>query len=161
MQWVLILGLSAVIFGIAIAVGSARNKELMEEGKIIQRCGSFWENMETFTTRVPYAAVLNAIQNTDYSDLKTDIYPNVNGQAAVLWKSSHAWNAKLTYLGENAGWQMYRFNFTGWRTRNGSPYRPDTMNMMMTRIEKMILSMDPATRVQSQKMQLKTRTRFL
>ena len=161
MQWVLILGLSAVIFGIAIAVGSARNKELMEEGKIIQRNYAFWENMETFSTGIPYAAVLNAIRGTDYSDLKTDIYPNVNGQAAVLWKSSHAWNAKLTYLGENAGRQMYRFNFTGWRTRNGSPYRPDTMNMMMTRIEKMILSMDPTTTVETHKMQLKSKTRFL
>ncbi|MBE5997203.1 MAG: hypothetical protein E7240_07630 [Lachnospiraceae bacterium] len=161
MQWVLILGLSAVIFGIAIAVGSARNKELMEEGKIIQRNYAFWENMETFSTGIPYAAVLNAIRGTDYSDLKTDIYPNVNGQAAVLWKSSHAWNAKLTYLGENAGRQMYRFNFTEWRTRNGSPYRPDTMNMMMTRIEKMILSMDPTTTVETHKMQLKSKTRFL
>ncbi|MBQ6469161.1 MAG: hypothetical protein IJJ50_03800 [Lachnospiraceae bacterium] len=161
MQWVLIIGLSAIIFGIAIAVGNSRQKELMSEGKIVKRDYSFWENMEIFSTGIPYAAVLNAVRNTDYSDLKADVYPNVNGQAAVLWKSSHAWNAKLLYAGENAGRQIYRFSFTGWRTRNGSPYRPDTMNMMMTRIEKMILAMDPSATVETHKMQLKSRPRFL
>ena len=161
MEWVTVIVISAVIFGIALAVGSAHRKNLIDEGKAIRRNGHFWESMEIFSTGIPYADVLGAVGRTEYGDIKADVYPNVNGEHAVLWKSKHAWNAKLSWLGEQEGKQIYRFSFTGWRTRNGSPYRVDTMNMMMTRIEKMILAMDPSATVETHKMQLKSRTRFI
>ena len=160
MQLVLVFLLAAVIAGVAIMLRKQKEDELVGQGKAIHRKLGFWEEAEVFSTNTPYEAVLEAVKGTDYSEMKATVYPNVNGEQAVLWKSTHAWNAMLKYTGEKEGKQTYRFAFTGWKTRNGGVYSPESMNMMVTSVEKMLLSLDPSTTVETHKMQLKTNSRL-
>lgn len=145
----------AVIVG-AIVAGSARNKRLIEEGKIIDRGTGFYENAETFTTSATYDEIEKSVRGTSFSDCSVDIlyYPD---SKSILFKSSHAWNATIKYAGTQNGKNVFQFSFPTWRTHKGVPYRIDTMNMMETSIEKIFLSIDPQTTVVSQKQKYKTK----
>ena len=158
MTFLIFLGM-AVIIGIAWYFGSQRQNRLVEEGKIIKRDGNFWESSEYFTlTGVDYSKVLEAVNNTYFSDLKVTIYPNNGGKSEILFKSSYEWNAAIDFLGEEEGKFNYKFSFTAWNTyKYGVPLRADTMNMMETKVEKMFLNLDPNTSVRTQEMKLKTR----
>ena len=48
-------------------------------------------------------------------------------------------------------------DFPAYRTRNGVPYRPDTMNVMETAVEKTFLAIDPRTRVENHRLQFKSK----
>ena len=49
-----------------------------------------------------------------------------------------------------------------WRTsRYGAPYGVNQMNMIETRLERIFLSLDEQTQVESRRLQTKTKTRFI
>ena len=160
MVWILIVGLSAALIYASMSMRKAKENELIGEGKAISREKFFWEQSETFTTCTSYETIVDEIRKRDYSDLRADVYPNVNGEKAVLWKSSYAWNAKLVYLGTKEGKSVFSFSFTAWKSRNGAPFNTNSMNVMMTSVEKIFLALDPATTVESHQMQLKSKMRL-
>ena len=55
----------------------------------------------------------------------------------------------------------YRLSFTGWRTRRGMPYNLISMNVFLTQTEKMLLSLDPETTVETHKMEIKTKSSII
>ena len=156
MAWVLVILLSAAIFGITYYVQSTKKKELISEGKMIERKSSFYEESELFTTSASYEDMLKAVSQQDFSDLKVSVTPNVEGKRIILFRSGYSWNAQLSDYGQKDGKNLLRFSFSAWRQRNGSPYNINSMNMMVTRIEKMVLSIDPSATVENHKMQTKT-----
>ena len=162
-MWIAFLIIAALI-GIAIAVGVSqynKTKQLASEGKIIQRQASFWENSELFTTIAAYEQVKEAVRNNSFSDSSVEIYYDFNGKQAILFKSSHAWNAELEYLGEQNDKKVFRLYFTAWKTQKyGTPYNVNSMNAMVTSIEKIFLSLDPSATVETHKMEVKTKTKF-
>lgn len=161
MKWVLIIALSAAIYAAVYMMKSSRENSLIQAGKAIKRERAFWEKAEVFATNADYETVVSEISRMDFSEIKAGVYPNVNGERAVLWKSSYAWNAKLTYMGESGGRQVFRFAFPCWKTRNGVPYREDSMNIMMTSVEKLFLSLDSSTTVEAHAMQLNRKMRII
>ena len=92
----------------------------------------------------------------DISECKVSVEYDDDNQA-MLYKSSHAWNAVIEYQGTQDGKNVFKFSFPAYRTRNGMPYRADTMNIMETAVEKAILSLDPQTTVETHKMKYKTK----
>ena len=156
-----IILISVALLGGALYFGQMRANRLISEGKMIKRDGEFWNFAEIFTlTGVNYNQVLSAVNSTDFSEYKIDLYPNNGGRAEILFKSGHGWNAKLSYTGENAGRFVYRFEFVAWNTHRGLPLRADTMNMMETKIEKMFLGLDPQTTVETMENKLETKRSF-
>ena len=162
MVWVVVILISLVIFGIAFAVNKSKKDELMEEGKIIERQGGFYEQSELFTTISSYEAIRDELLKKDYSEIKVTVYPNQGGQRAILFKSGYAWNATLTYQGTTEdGRNKFRFAFSAWKERNGIPYNTFSMNIMTTTVEKVVLGLDPAATVENHKMQLNSKAKFL
>ena len=152
----ILLGVLTLI-GLQIIV-EKRNKRLTEEGKIIDREGSFWEKAEIFTLiGGEYEKVSNLIKTADYSECSVTIYPNYEKKKIFLFKSGENWEARLIFLGENEGKNKYRFEFIRWKTRNGLPTNMTTMNMIETTIEKIFLKLDSKTVVETEKIKIKTR----
>ncbi|MBQ6380604.1 MAG: hypothetical protein IJJ41_03260 [Clostridia bacterium] len=152
----IIIAVSVVLFAVAIIVGVLRNRKLVQEGKIIKRQGSFWESAELFITQAAFDQVLRSLSRTDLRDCKVTA-EHSSGSRYVVFRSSHAWNAALEYKGSNNGIHYYEFSFPAYRTRNGVPYRPDTMNVMETAVEKTFLAIDPRTRVENHRLQFKSK----
>ena len=154
----LIILISVALFGGAIYLGQLRANRLISEGKMIKRDGEFWNFAEIFTlTGVDYERILSAVRSTDFSEYKMDTYPGNGGKKEILFKSGHGWNALLSFVGENENKFRYRFEFVAWNTHRGLPLRADTMNMMETTIEKMLLRLDPKTTVEPVENKLETK----
>ncbi len=155
-MWFFILAIIAVIVGAAF-VTAQRSKKLFEEGKIIKRPSTFWENAELFITNTTLESFENAIQKFDLTDCKVSIEHFSNG---ILFKSSHSWNATVEFKGTKEDKNVFEFSFPAYKTKNGMPYRVDTMNIIETAVEKAFLSNDPETAVETHKMQYKTKSKL-
>lgn len=151
-----IIAVFVVIIAVVIYIGQQRSKRLLEEGKIVKRQTSFWESAEFFRTNATFDSVVNSIKSTDFSDCKVTIEYDSTNQL-ILFKSSYAWNAAIEYQGMQEDKSVFKFSFPAYRTRKGVPYRVDTMNMMETAAEKIFLSLDPQTTVETHKMKYKTK----
>lgn len=157
---VLIIVLSVIVIGGIIVIGTLRGKRLTNEGKIVKRSGSFYKEESIFSTTSDWDKVLDAIKRTDFSHIGVQMNVGQGDYKAVLFQSGHGWNAVLSPIETNDERLNYRFCFTKWKTRDGIPWRMDTMNMMVTSIEKMFFSIDPTTSVQTRLMQTKVKTDF-
>ena len=135
-------------------------KKLKSEGKIIDRSRLFWEEEEIFELDAPYEEVAEGVKQTDYSDCAVDIYYNIDGKKKIVFKSGYSWNAALVYKGMSDTKHIYNLSFTVWKTRNGAPYDIFSMNIFMTQTEKMLLSLDPETMVETHRIQLNTKSKF-
>ena len=163
MTWLIVLIIVAVVgIGIAVGVSNAKKTDQMaREGKIIQRQMSFWERAEYFTTTATYEQVRAAVKNNSFSDSSVEIYYNNGGKQAIVFKSSHSWNAELDCLETQGDKNKFKLYFPVWKTQKyGTPYNVNSMNAMVTSIEKIFLSIDPATTVENRKMEVKTKTKF-
>ncbi|MBR3200934.1 MAG: hypothetical protein IKG17_06325 [Mogibacterium sp.] len=155
-----------IIIAICVAaVGTAyylKNREktgLLQEGKIIERNKSFWEDKQIFELDAPYEAVVAAAKNVNYAGNAVEVTYNFDGKKIIFFRSSHSWNAALQYLGTSEEKYLYSLSFTNWKGRNGVPNFM-TMNIFLTQTEKMLLSLDPETMVETHMMEIKTKTRF-
>jgi hypothetical protein len=156
----IIIGVLAAI-GIALFIGKQNTDKLLQEGKIINRKSGFWEEKQFFELNAPYEAVLAAARNVDYTGTAADITYNFDGKKIIFFRSGKSWNAALQYLGMSEGKYLYSLSFTGWQTRRGVPYDVNSMNILLTQTEKMLLSLDPETMVEVHMMELNTKTRFI
>ncbi len=160
-NFMLVLLISAAIIGIVCYFGKQRNDRLIAEGKIISRKTNFYEFAEIFTlSGIDYNRIRSAVDNADFSDLKATVYKDLDGQRKILFRSGYEWNAEISFKGETDGKYRYRFEFVAWNEHNGIPFRMDTMNMMETKVEKLLLSLDPSASVQSVENKLTTKRSF-
>ena len=151
----LIVIIPVVAFIAVIAIVSAKKqKELLQQGKIIKRKMDFWDDAEMFLTIATPQAVFSTIQRTDFSDCKVSTEYGTN---IVVFKSDHSWNACVEYLGMQGERHVFKCSFPAYMTRRGMPYNPATMNMMLTSIEKIFLMIDPQTTVESHKVKRTTK----
>ncbi|WP_405342208.1 hypothetical protein [Ruminococcus sp.] len=162
MTWIIILFIVAVIgIGIAVGVSNAKKTDQMaREGRIIQRQMTFWESAEYFTTTATYEQVKAVVKNNHFSDSYVDIYYNVEGKQAIVFKSNHSWNAELDCLETQGDKNKFKLYFPVWKTHRGMPYDVNSMNALVTSIEKIFLSLDPATTVENRRMEVSTKTKF-
>lgn len=145
--WVLIIG------GALIAAGM-KQKKLLQQGKIIKRKTAFWDEAEMFMTIATPQAVFSTIQRTDFSDCKVSAEYGTN---IAVFKSDHSWNACVEYLGMQGERHVFKCNFPAYMSRKGMPYNVATMNIMLTSIEKIFLTIDPQTTVEVHKVKRTTK----
>ncbi len=162
MTWIIILFIVAVIgIGIAVGVSNAKKTDQMaREGRIIQRQMTFWESAEYFTTTATYEQVKAVVKNNHFSDSYVDIYYNVEGKQAIVFKSNHSWNAELDCLETQGDKNKFKLYFPVWKTHRGMPYDVNSMNALVTSIEKIFLNLDPSTIVENRRMEVSTKTKF-
>ena len=150
-----------VVIGIAVGVNAMQNtKSLAQEGKIIQREMNFHENKEVFETSASYKDICQKINETDLSGAKVSIYLDFEGGNNVFFKSADSWNAILEQCGEEEGKNKFQFFFTAWKTGRYGIVNTVSMNALITAVEKIILSIDQETTVETHKMQIKTKHKF-
>ncbi len=156
------IGFFAAFVAIVSVICVKRNKKLLDSGKIVKRQMNFWENAEYFLSAAGYEQLRDAILHTDFSDCGLSVTPDLDGQAQILFRCKHGWNALLRWQGCRDGQNLFMFHFPAWRSsRYGAPYGVNQMNMIETRLERIFLNLDPDTRVESRRMQTKTKTSFI
>ena len=154
--WIII---AIVIIGGGIYLGVKRNQKLLSEGKIITRKSDFMESAEEFTlTAVTPEKVTEAVKALDYKDLGAGMQGSSQQQAFKF--NGYSWNAQLFLVSGDENQAVYRFEFTNWKTHNGSVQNVVGMNKMITAVEKLFLALDPNTQVRTIPLEVKTKHNF-
>lgn len=151
----LVLLLSAAVFYYMYQ----RHKKLVDSGKVIERERNFVEKAEDFvlTSEVP-DEVSRRLQSLPYAEMKASMRVADGGQSFLFTGST--WSAKLFRKNDEAGKAVYSFQYLNWKTRDGGVMYEDHMNMLLTSIEKMFLSIDPNTQVRTRLLETKTSHKF-
>lgn len=157
--WVLILG-SFAFLALLIYIAVKRNNKLIEEGKIIRRDFHFMEKAEEFTLKpVEPARVSEAVKAFDYNDIPASMKGSTEDQIYTFTGSS--WGARLKRKEVAEDKVVYRFEFTNWKSSDGSARDEVPMNKLLTDVEKMFLAFDPETKVASVPVEFTTKHKFL
>lgn len=129
---------------------SKRWKEARENGDMIKRDRQIWREEELFYTKTSYRDVVQAIKEKDFSVCKATVYPDLEGTQKVLFKGE-TWNAVVEFKGEENGKNVFSFYFPAYMEPIGT-YLPD-MNIILTQIEKIFLTLDSTTAVDTRTLQ--------
>ena len=163
--WVAILGISAVIIGLAVGLGAKKRKELMDAGKIVQRPYNFYDMAEIFTLGpVMLQAIANVLSQSQLGQMGIQAQADYANQRIIFRHGS--WVGVLKYMGETGpaemgGKSVYRLWITSYRTYRSSVEGAIEMNEMMTVVEKVLLGFDPNTQVSTEMVTRKTKTNFI
>ena len=158
MAWVVFLII--IVIAVIITVANInKKKQLQAEGKTIHRDVGFWSNKELFTTAATYDQVKTCVKNNSFDGCPVSMQYNVNGKQSIVFHSG-TWNAELDCLETQGDKNVFRFCFTTWDARHGYPYGENSMNILMTTIEKIFLALDPATTVETRRMEVSTKSKF-
>ena len=145
-----------VIIMVVVGKKSYENgKRLAQEGKVSAKKGAFWKEKEVFTTSVSYEALCQKLKEADFSDTKASVQFDLNGEKMIFFQSSDAWNAVLEQCGARDGKNLFQFYFSAWRTGQSGTVKVLSMNVLVTMIEKTILSLDPTATVCTHKQQIR------
>ncbi|TGX97554.1 hypothetical protein E5357_12005 [Hominisplanchenecus murintestinalis] len=153
--WILIFLISGALFYYMYQ----RHKKLVDSGKVIDRESNFVEKAEDFiiSQGVP-DEVQKQIQTLPYAEMKVSMRTEGGGQSFLFTGST--WSARLYRKNDEAGKTIYSFQYLNWKTHNGGIMYEDYMNMLLTSIEKMFLSIDPDTQVKTRLLETKTSHKF-
>lgn len=139
-----------IVLAIAIVAGCfyynwQKSNRLTSEGKIIKRSSIFYEDAEEFTLTVQDTSeITRKVEAFAYSEMHVSMKGNRDSQTFYFTGSS--FEAQLWRKGEDAEKPVYCFQFNRWKTNhNGAVYGIYDMNMLLTAVEKMFLSIDPST----------------
>lgn len=158
-MWLLIIAI--VIVGIVYGIHFNKNAQMLgENGRIIQRENQFWENGEYFYTSAAYEDVLEEIGKADFSDCRVTITPNYKGDKIIAFVARNRFTAALVYDGEKNGENTFDFAFLSWKN-DRIVTSSVQMNLLLTIIEKIFLSLDPNTDAEIHLGEVKTKTSFL
>ncbi len=160
----LFIGIMIVMIAFIVIVASVmakNNAKLASEGKIVTRNDVFYEKIQEYTLAVDDAElVTKALRTVPYEELRITAKGNTAEQ--MFHFEGTAYEAGLYRKSHGDGKSVYCFNFTEWKTmRYGTPQNLTGMNMLLTAIEKAILSVDPNAQVRTEEMKVKTKTRVL
>lgn len=156
--WFLLL--FVIVVACAFWYRKQKTERLINEGKIIERKGRFYEKKYQYTILFDNPKLMTQkIKELPYSDMGVSMQGSSARQAFQF--NGGTFTAQLILTGTQEGKGVYCFNFTGWESgRGGGPYRIYEMNMLLTAIEKLILSVDQNAQVQTLEMETKTRLNF-
>ncbi len=135
------------------------NRQLMDEGRIIQRNYVITEQAEEFTLRgADFVRVLQGIQNADLQGSGVSAQKNDTNQ--VFFFTGSNWKAEMYRKNDIGDQNVWYFHFTNWKTYRGMVQEHIPMNILITAIEKMFLSIDPAAQVKNVPIKVKTKPDF-
>lgn len=159
------VGIVVVVIVVAIIIGvtvGMKQKnvidKLISEGRMIKRDIDFMEKNYFYTS--PIATYKQIYEKLNSSDLSgTGV--SWNGRIGdISFQSTLGWSARLAEVESDDGNHKYLFHFTNWETYRGIPQNTTSMNVLLTTVEKCILSVDPTTKVTTTEMKLKTKSHF-
>lgn len=159
----MIIAIGGIAMFVLLAWISNKSKQqLLSEGKIIEREGSFHKKIQQFTTTAEFDQICNQLESAHAELAKEKIEHFIDSEKKfVLYKSVRdKWEAEFVFDECIDDKNQYSFCFTHWTTRNGLPINIASMNMLQTAIEKAILSLDSNTKVVSLDRKLKTKLQF-
>lgn len=161
MVWIVVIA-GMVFFAVFFYMQKQKDDQLIEEGKMQKRSLMFWKKIEFFTTSADYESVKKAVHEMDLSGTNASIMEDqeLDDKGVILFRSKSKWNAAVMYKGEKEEKYLYRFSFTTWESENGFPNDQNSMNIMMTDVEKMFVSLDPETTVETEEMKVKSKTKL-
>ncbi len=149
-----------LLLGIGAYIGYKRVRPMAHSENLIRREGAFWEDGELLYTRAAYEDVLTAVRRADLSECRAEMQPDAGGKPVILFRSQDRWYAALRYYGFHDGEHQYEFQFLRWDTRSlGTAVY--SMNILLTIVEKIFLSLDPDTEAEIHILDTETETRFL
>lgn len=155
----LVIVICAALIAVIVYFSMKKHKQLVGEGKIISRKPDFVKNAEIFTLHIPdFSLVTEGVKAFPYGEIGTNLKGSSTEQRFNFTASS--WGAKLFRTSGDGESAEYRFEFTNWSTRNGMPTAALQMNMLLTAVEKLFLSIDGSTQVRTQPLELKTKHTF-
>lgn len=157
-----IIILAFAFFGFICWLGYKSKQKLLSEGKIIEREGGFHKKMHQFTTTAEFDQICNRLKAAD-ADLETDrIGYSINLEKKNIFfkNSKFEWEAEFVFNDRVDDKNQYSFGFTQWTNKNGTPINSCSMNILLTIIEKAILSLDSNAKVVSLDRQLTSKYKF-
>ena len=158
-MWLAILLIAAIIV-VSRCYWNNKSNNLLGEGKIIKRDGAYWEEGQKYTLILENPdLVTQKVEAFPYSEMKVNMKGNKERQ--IFYFSSYHFDAQLRRQEATAEKSVYCFEFSRWKNNQlGTPLGIFEMNMLMTAVEKMFLSIDPNTQVHTWKLETKTKTPF-
>lgn len=157
---VMIILISAGIFGCSIYLSKRKNEQLLSEGKIVEREKDFMEKAEEFSLTVKEPSqVAEGVRKISYSEMSVTMKADSEGQS-FHFSNTWGWNARLYYKGKDGEKSVYCFEFLNWKTKDYMIQGGLYMSMLLTAIEKMFLDIDPNTQVTTRHLNTKTKHSF-
>ena len=146
----------AIVLAIAIPLGIKQgkaNKQLIEEGKMIPRGNRYAEKGEEFTSKI------GSMENLKEKLQNMYLPCRMEGNTSQVKFTGEKFSARLYKVDfdEPSGIAIYRFEFTSWKTYRGMYEQNNSMNVLMTSVDKVFLELDPNTAVKSYDIDFKTK----
>ena len=136
------------LINLFINKNNKQEKKLREEGKISQRSLAFYKESEALYARgATWNRVVDELEKQDYKDANIDWWRTQNDMFLIMFYSNGGpqgeWLFNLEYRGINdegvCGWEA---TFPNYDTMDDIP-SVETMNIMLTLVEKVFLLIDP------------------
>lgn len=139
-----------IFLAVAIVIQAVYKAHLLSTGKILDRPNDFVRTKQIYTVRnVNFQQVISILRmKVANKEFSANIIEDKNRRSIFI--DGFQWKARLWQVSENAGCQVFAFCFLEW-------YRDyeDSMNCLLTSVEKTFLQLDPGTQLQSVKMETK------
>lgn len=169
--YLIFLGIVVIVAVIVAIINLYTRKKDFAEGKIMKRKHGYWEYRQIFyssaTPEQVQAYVLGVFLKSKRNFPAPDVLPGKNaaGDPILVFKRPNSWTAALEMKRAPAGQNRFEFYFASWKTADtivniteaGKPVDEIAMNNLLTIMEKLFLSLDPSTTVESHRMELKSR----
>jgi len=148
-----------VVVGFFVAPLFKQADTMLASGQIIKRDADFMKNSQTFTiSRVGMDALINAIKD---KGLPYDGLEWKTGDGVMTFKSRY-WEAQMIKLDSDDSCDKWQFTFLSWEEGSyGSATGHTEMNAVMTAIEKAFIALDPNTKVQTERIKVNTKSKFI
>ena len=137
-------------------------KQLLSQGKIIEREGGFHKKLYQFTTIAAFDQICSRLkrEESDFESARIGYSINSERKDIFFKNSKDEWEAKFVFNEGVDDKNQYGFCFTQWKNKNGIPVNIYSMNILLTAIEKSILSLDGTAKVVSLDRQLTSKFKF-
>lgn len=136
-----------------------RHQKLVDSGKVINRDRNFVEKAEDFVLTLDNPGeVTKRLQEISYAEMKVSMRIADGGHSFQF--TGNTWSARLYRKSDEDGKAVYSFQYLNWKTHDGGIMYEDHMNMLLTAIEKVFLSIDPNTQVRTRLLETKTSHKF-
>ncbi len=152
-----------IIFIVVVGISAWSKSRLMSQGKIIKRANDFMEYAEIFTVRpITNEEFATALRSLNLKEAGVKFSGNTgNVEFVPANKLNTFYVARLQCLEQNPERSVYRFEFLSWEVSHGSATYGDMMNILLTLVEKMFVSLDPQAQVSTVKIATKTKRSIL
>ncbi|MBR3382254.1 MAG: hypothetical protein IKG85_04370 [Clostridia bacterium] len=143
MIWIL-LAMALIIGGSVIS--SVYNSKLKNDGRISERKKNFAEYKEVFSAHgISRDRLAEVFRSSEFrTNTKTEV---TCSSESVSFRADGCFSAVLRTVQTADAESVFEFGFVDWVGSYGSPSFPNEMNALVTAVERVMLELDPATKI--------------